>query len=166
MNSQFNREALAKSLKSHDIAYVFLGQELGARPEDSNCYFQGKVNYEFLAQSELFQRGIDRIMRGMESYRIALMCAEKDPIMCHRTILISRRIQKCGVGVGHILGDGIVEMHDTVMNRLLKQLGFPKSDMFRSKRDILDAVYRIQGEKLAYSIVEHTPSLSHMTEHP
>ena len=165
MHSQFNREALGKTLKSHSISYVFLGQELGARPDNSNYYLQGRVNYEFLAQSELFQRGLDRIGRGMESYRIALMCAEKDPIMCHRTILFSRRLRDRGVEVKHILGDGTVETHDVVMNRLLKKLGFPKSDMFRSNKDLLNDVYKIQGEKLAYSITtEHTPRTAHVTD--
>jgi len=44
VNPQFNREPLAEFLANHNIAYVFLGEELGARSRDPACYVDGKVH--------------------------------------------------------------------------------------------------------------------------
>ena len=80
MNPQFNREELEKALPAHGVAYRFLGKELGARSDDLACYEGGRVQYKRLAETELFKQGIDRVIRGMnEGFRVALMCAEKDP---------------------------------------------------------------------------------------
>lgn len=150
MNPQFNREEFKETLKRNGIAYVFLGKELGARSEDPTCYVQGKVSYARLAQTAAFREGLERIEEGMKGYRIALMCAEKDPLACHRTILVARHLRARGVEVDHILEDGTLESHDAAMARLLKQLKLPEDDMFRSKQELLEEAYRMQGERIAY----------------
>ena len=150
MNPQFNRENLKLALRENDIAYVFLGRELGARSEDPSCYVHGKVQYDRLAKSPLFQNGIDRVSEGMQDFRLALMCAEKDPLTCHRTILIARQLVKLGVRVEHILYDGTLETHEDALNRLLDQHSLSEEDMFRSRDDAIEEAYRIQGERIAY----------------
>src|SRR5579859_1320782 len=92
MHPQFDREALAASLKAEGIAYVFLGKELGARTPDSSCYEDGKVQFDRLARTASFQEGLERVREGMEQYRVALLCAEREPLACHRTILVSREL--------------------------------------------------------------------------
>ena len=104
MNAQFNREALRDLLKATNIAYVFLGRELGARSEDPECYVQGRVQYDRLARAALFQQGLTRVLQGREQHRIALLCAEKDPLTCHRGILVSRELAARGVDVEHSCG--------------------------------------------------------------
>ena len=101
-NPQFNREPLDRDLGDVGIAYVYLGKELGARSEDPACYESGRVQYN-RARTELFQGGLDRVQAGMKNYRLALMCAEKEPLGCHRTILVSRHLSARGVHVTHIL---------------------------------------------------------------
>ena len=114
---QFNKDALEASLSADKIKYVFLGRELGGRSSDPNCYANGRVQYARLAATDLFAKGIDRIIRGASEYRIALMCAEKDPLDCHRTILVSRALVDRGIAVEHILSDGQSEAHNDAMIR-------------------------------------------------
>jgi uncharacterized protein (DUF488 family) len=150
MNPQFNREPLRDALRAEGIAYVFLGKELGARSDDRSCYRDGQVQYDLLAATVSFRSGLKRVREGSEKYRVALMCAEKDPLQCHRTILISRHLVVEGVDVCHILADGTVEPHEKSIDRLMNQLRLPQSDMFRSKEEIVADAYRIQGEAIAY----------------
>lgn len=149
-NPQFNRESILKTLRDAGIAYVFLGAELGARSDDSACYVNGKVQYDRLAGTEAFQRGLDRVVEGSKSYCVALMCAEKDPLDCHRTILVARHLIERGLEVKHVLADGSVEAHDDTMKRLLQMLSLPEQDMFRSRDETISEAYAIRGQSIAY----------------
>jgi uncharacterized protein (DUF488 family) len=117
-NPQFNREALAQSLEAHGITYVFLGQELGGRPEDPALYLDGKVQYAWVAKTEAFQFGIARVVHGAEEFTLALMCAEKDPAGCHRARLVAPALAREGVVVRHILADGTIESHEELVLRM------------------------------------------------
>lgn len=152
--SEFNRENLKKCLLSTGIAYVFLGDNCGARVEDPSCYSNGKVDYNLVAKSQNFLEGINRIKRGMEQFTLALMCAEKDPITCHRTILICRNIQSDNIEVNHILSNGEVENHKDTEKRLLKLFKLHHPDLFRTEQQRLDDAYARQGEKIAYETAE------------
>ncbi|MDR2787448.1 MAG: DUF488 domain-containing protein, partial [Candidatus Accumulibacter sp.] len=101
-SSQYSKEALKLALADEQVAYVFLGKELGARSENPACYRQGKVQYELLAKEPQFAVGLDRLCTGMDRFRIALMCAEKDPLACHRAVLVARHCHEAGVAVEHI----------------------------------------------------------------
>ncbi len=118
--SQFNKENLNNSLLNYGIKYVFLGEELGARPKDKSCYVEGKAVYENIAKTPLFSQGIDRIKKGYQSYNIALMCAEKDPITCHRAVLVCQHLRVLPLDINHILQDGNLESHEHLEKRLLK----------------------------------------------
>lgn len=149
-NPQFNREALIRLLRNAGVAYVFLGAELGARSEDAACYESGKVQYDRLAETDLFKRGLHRVVEGSRAYCVALMCAEKDPLDCHRTILVARHLVDRGLEVKHILAGGAVETHDEAMRRLLQVLSLPEQDMFRSREDIIADAYSMRGQAIAY----------------
>lgn len=117
-NPQFNRERLAAALRDAGIQYVFLGQELGARPKEREYYEGDRVSYAKLAQSERFRHGLERVVAGSREHRVALMCAERDPLHCHRTLLISPELEGAGVQVTHILPDGSLEAHTQLIQRL------------------------------------------------
>ena len=153
---QFNREDLTEALKSQGIAYVFLGKELGARSDDPQCYENGRVQYRSLAETPLFQSGIKRVRDGSKSRRIALMCAEKDPLDCHRAILVARELVASGVDVAHILEDGSLEPHDETMKRLSKQLRLPAQDLFLTSEELEDQAYAAQEQRIAYVEEETT----------
>ena len=120
-NPQYNREALNEKLREQGIAYVYLGKELGGRSDDPGCYENGRVSYRLLAKTPLFRSGIERLRDGSTRNRVALMCAEKDPLNCHRTILVARELVEAGMDIGHILDNGHLETHDMTMKRLSKQ---------------------------------------------
>jgi uncharacterized protein (DUF488 family) len=154
MNPHFNREELRTALRKDGIAYVFLGKELGARSKDPSCYQQGRVQYGCLAQTELFQQGLQRVREGAQKYRIALMCAEKEPIDCHRTILVGRHIVALGSEVKHILGDGGLVGHVELMAQLVRQLRLPEEDMFVTPEEVVQEAYRLQEVRIAYNVGE------------
>jgi uncharacterized protein (DUF488 family) len=147
---QYSQSALKVALAREQIAYVFLGKELGARSETPACYRQGKVQYDLLAKEPEFAVGLDRLHMGMERFRIALMCAEKDPLDCHRAVLVARRVYEAGVPVEHIRADGRLEKHAEMEARMLNLLNMSDADMFRSRDEILVDAYRLRGEQIAY----------------
>lgn len=147
---QYSYESLKTELAKVNITYVFLGKELGVRTENSACYRQGKVQYDLLAQEPLFAQGLMRIRQGMEHYRIALMCAEKDPLECHRGILVARHLFEHGTAVHHIHAGGALENHPAMESRLLDFCKLPAGDMFNSHAQFIAQAYKIQGERIAY----------------
>lgn len=149
-NPQFNRELLSEELKAQGISYVFLGRQLGARSKDPACYEKGRVQFPRLAKTPLFLEGIERIMRGADAYRITLMCAEKDPIECHRALLVSRKLFELGIPVNHILADGAIQTHEELESRLLSICNLPDGDMFTSREEFIAQAYSIQGNRVAY----------------
>ena len=116
----FNQSPLKNLLGSEAISYVFLGDQLGARPKDPECYVEGKARYELIAATEAFAMGLERIFKGVKRHQIALMCAEQDPITCHRAILVCRYLRNTGLGIQHILKTGDLESHEHLEQRLIK----------------------------------------------
>jgi len=151
-NPQYNRESLKDNLLENGIKYVFLGKELGARSDDPTCYQDGKVQYDRLAKTELFQLGLERLLKGTRDYNIALVCAEKDPLECHRTILVARELERKGCSISHILETGEIETHDEAIERLIKRLNAdPDYDLFLTKEEIRNQAYSKQAEKISYT---------------
>lgn len=151
-NPQYNRSTLSKALADQGIRYVFLGEELGARCRDESCYVDNKVQFDRLAATQLFCSGIARVVEGSKSFRLALMCAEKDPLDCHRTILVARELEKLGHDVQHIHADGSLEAHQHAMARLINQLLLQRgdNDLFQPDTTLLDKAYADQAQRIAY----------------
>jgi len=111
--SQFDREPLEAALKRAGLKYLFLGKELGGHPDDPSWYdADGHVVYERVAGSSRFLEGIERLERGVEKFRVAILCSEENPARCHRRLLVSRVLASRGIAVDHIRGDGRVQTED------------------------------------------------------
>jgi uncharacterized protein (DUF488 family) len=149
-NPQFNKAALQESLKPQRIKYVFLGRELGARSDDPASYENGRVHYARLARTTLFKTGLNRVIEGAGKYRLALMCAEKEPLECHRTLLVARALVERGVVVEHILADGSLETYENALTRLLDLLGLPQQDLFRGRQQLIEEAMARQEERIAF----------------
>jgi uncharacterized protein (DUF488 family) len=151
MHHQFDREDLNEALKREGVAYSFLGEELGGRPKDDACYEDGRVQYQYVANTQSFKRGIERVLAGSQRYRVALMCAEREPIECHRGLLIAPELEKSGVSVVHIHSDGTLETHAEAVQRLLDSFGLRKQSLFLSGSDLIEEAYTKQRERVAHS---------------
>ena len=148
-NPQFNRKSLDAALQAQGIAYCFMGQALGGRPEDRSCYENGRVRYDRLAQTPLYRGGIEQVIETAEIERIALMCAEKEPLDCHRTLLVGRSLAACGVAVAHILADGTLEPHDDTMDRLLDSVKLPRGDLLYSREELIAEALALKEGRIA-----------------
>jgi uncharacterized protein (DUF488 family) len=161
---QFNRGALAARLRADGIAYSFLGEELGGRPKARAFYRAGIADYERMASAAAFQRGLVRVIEGARKYRIALMCAEQDPLDCHRCLLVARALQERGMAAGHILSDGRTVSQSEIEDRLLSMSGRGQDDLFSSRAERLASAYREQARKVAFAEPLHRPTGSQGAE--
>ena len=141
----FNREALRTELERQGIAYVFLGDALGGRAADPDCYDHGRVDYQRVAATPAFRQGLERLAKGVEKFTVALLCAEKDPLSCHRTILVCRNMRTSDLSIRHILSDGRVEPHDATEMRLLQMVSLPQDDLFTEPADLLERACDLRG---------------------
>lgn len=144
---QFNKDALAAALRAAGIEYVFLGKELGGRPDDPACYEDGCVDFKRIAERKEFRQGIEHLVASASKYRVAMMCAEKDPIQCHRAILVSRNLKKHNVQINHILADGNIEEHAEAERRLVEMLKIEPT-LFEST-EAVEKAYDEQAGKMS-----------------
>jgi uncharacterized protein (DUF488 family) len=146
---QFNREILDRALRGANIRYVFLGDELGARRAERECYVDGVARYDRIARTAAFHAGLERVQTGADRFRLALMCAERDPLECHRTILICRQFRN-NMDIRHILGDGRIETHTDAETRLLAEEKVPGDDLFTPREQLIAKAYDRRGNKIAF----------------
>jgi uncharacterized protein (DUF488 family) len=147
----FNKQSLMASLSNQGIKYVFLGDELGARRSEPECYRDSKVDYSLVANLTSFQCGLERLAIGCKTIRIALMCAEKDPLTCHRSILVARHLQTRPSQILHILANGKIENHADSEQRLLLECNLAEPDLFVSDQERLQLAYEIRANQIAYT---------------
>lgn len=137
----FNREELCRTLNQVEIKYLYLGKELGGRPEEEEFYDdEGHVLYYRFAESAIFLGGIERLERGIRHYRVALMCSEENPSICHRHLLVGRVMAGRGALIQHIRGDGTIQADSELQvpahyQRSLFDL--PEENTWKSLRSVL-----------------------------
>jgi uncharacterized protein (DUF488 family) len=145
---RFSRQALAERLASDDITYLPLGDALGGRPRDPRLYRDGVADYEAMAVTPEFRGGLAQVREAMARQRVCLMCAERDPLECHRCLLVTRALAEQGLAAGHILNDGTIEPHTTTEQRLLALTGADE-DLFRDRAARLADAYRQRARGIA-----------------
>jgi uncharacterized protein (DUF488 family) len=157
---QFNRDALRNELRLDKIAYVFLGDELGGRPKDKQFFCDGVADYEKMARTPNFSKGLQRVLEGAKNYRIAMMCSEHDPLECHRCLLVGRALHEGGVVVRHILFDGTVVSQADLEERIMESSNRGEGDLFEGREMRRAAAYRKQASKVAYSERKTSPRIT------
>lgn len=150
-NPQYNRSALSLSLQGVGIDYVYRGNELGGRPRDPACYEDGRVRYDRMTGTGVFRRGLALVKSDAAQGRVALMCAERDPLDCHRTLLVAPVLVADGLEVLHVLGDGTLETHDQTMDRLLAGYDLEaEGDMFTSREEFIARAVERRTQDVGY----------------
>ena len=116
---EFSKEALERALKQQGIRYVYLGDALGGRPADPDCYVDDKVDYERVKGKAFYQAGIERVQAAWQrGLRFVLLCSEGKPEQCHRSKLIGETLAGLGIPVAHIDEQDQLRSQDEVIQRL------------------------------------------------
>jgi uncharacterized protein (DUF488 family) len=144
----FSGRALAERLARESIAYLALGDALGGRPHDPKFYCDGVVDYDAMAAAPAFLAGLDRVADATQRHRLCLMCREREPLDCHRCLLVARALAGRGLSLGHILADGTIEPQAETEQRLLALAGADK-DLFRDRPALLADAYRRRARTVA-----------------
>ena len=120
---QYNKENLLAALKRKNIKYVYKGDQLGGRYMESDLlYPDGTVDYSKVSKTKEFQGGIQSVIRNIKKgLNIALMCSEKDPLNCHRFLLVAKALSKYGVQVEHILDNGKIIVQTDLEKSLVQE---------------------------------------------
>lgn len=153
----FDQTELEKTLSIAGICYMFLGEELGGRPEDPKAYrSDGLVDYQTWRKSWPFQVGIQRVLKEIAQNDLALMCAEEDPLNCHRFLMICPELVTAGVEPYHIRRGGIIESQREAEDRLLQSqqlAAVAGASLFSNDREAaLEEAYFAQSKKCAFRI--------------
>lgn len=153
----YNKPNIEKTLKLAGIYYRNYATEFGARQENKVFYSsEGYLDFDVFSKSEQFQTGVKKMVNSAgKGYKIAFMCAEKEPIQCHRAILVARVFDKMGFSVIHLLPNG-VEKDQRIIEKELLQKYYPNSDKMTlfgdqtSEEECIDAAYRKQNQQIGY----------------
>lgn len=170
--AHFNKDALEESLAAEGVRYVYMGAELGGRPADPSCYDAGRVRYDRVARTDDFLFGIQTLLRDANERKVALMCAEKEPLDCHRTLLVAHALTaEYGLdreAMRHVLPDGRDESHADVMSRLLENPKALQYDLFApaggadEMAEAVERAVRQRADKVAYA--RRWPSVAEQPE--
>lgn len=161
----YNRPYLQSWLSRVGVKYSFAGRTLGGRPENPALYVGAQVSYELVASTESFVTSLRRIALGARSARVALLCAEVDPIECHRFLLVGRALHARWFDVRHILPDGRLESHSEAERRMLEATGLEQADAFSAADDALTVAYDRQARRFAFTKIS-TAYFPHRLESP
>jgi uncharacterized protein (DUF488 family) len=149
---QFSREPFARSLAEAGLRYVFLGDALGARPEEPDLRdAQGRADFARIAATPRFRAGLDRVRHEAARERVALLCAERDPADCHRTLLVGRHLRRDpSLRILHLRADGELETQDQVEERLVRRAGLAQAELFGGPADPVEHAYEVLGRRIAH----------------
>lgn len=160
-HTDYNKEILQKTLKDNNIFYRNYKNEFGARQTDRQYYPEGYLSFSLFVKSEAFQSGMNKIINAIPlGYTFALMCSEKDPLTCHRTIMVAREFHKNNIGIKHILSDKTTISQEDIENRLVKMYFSDRDQVSffgetKSFEELVDDAYEIQNRKIGYRFDEN-----------
>ncbi len=106
-NPQYNRERFKDALAERGIDYLWFGDRLSGRPTEPEFHGpDGKVLWDKLRRWPALHEALAEVLHNASDKRLALVCAEEDPMRCHRRFLLTPPLAEQGANVVHIRGDG------------------------------------------------------------
>ena len=154
---QYNTKELEQHLNSKQIYYIYMGKEFGARKNDRQLFTDGYVDFEKVIKDAHFQKGVERIEKGLDqNYKIAFMCAEKDPFDCHRCLMVARAFNELGHNIINIREDGNYETQEQIKDRLLDMYFPAKNQLFlefapkKNTPELISEAYLLRNREIAY----------------
>jgi len=161
---EYNKPVFSKILEVNKIIYRNYKKEFGARQENSIYYPNGYLDFSMFTKSQVFIEGMEKIIKAIPlGYKFVLMCSEKDPVTCHRNIMVAKAFYDKGVSINNILSDGSIITQSDVENRLI-DIYYPDRDQLTffgeqlSYAEMIKNCYRFQNEKIGYRIDEEEES--------
>jgi uncharacterized protein (DUF488 family) len=130
---------------AQNISYTYMGDRLGGRYDDRTLFFKtGVVDYNKVRKTTRFQQGIEDLFTLIRNGKtVAVMCTEKDPLDCHRFLLVSHSlVQQKNVEIDHILAEG-----NTISNSDLEQKLLQKYGNVPTER-----LYELRNQDVGYSV--------------
>lgn len=155
--TDFNRESLEMDLENAGIGYMHMGGALGGRPRSLDLYDPDWIaDYELMATTEDFDDDIRQLERIAEERVVCLLCSERQPEDCHRTLLVSEALVRREISARHILATGLLEDHESVVERLMieyqRKAKSPDMGMFPSREQTRKAALRWQAKQVAFRL--------------
>ena len=152
----FNEKQLSHYLNSINVNYANMGKYFGARQTQKEYYSQeGYLDFELFRESDLFQIGLNTTLKLLENSNVLLLCMERDPIDCHRAIMVGRGFELSRIKVNHILFDSTIITQDELNHRLLDKY-FPARDQLslfsnqEKDNELLIKAYRNRNKEVGY----------------
>jgi uncharacterized protein (DUF488 family) len=155
-HEEFNKKNIESELKIRSIIYRNYQDEFGARQLNTAFYSDGYLNFRTFSNSKIFMSGISKVIAGTNAgYTIVLMCAEKDPVNCHRNIMVARKLHEMGYEIRNLLSDGTYELQTDLEMRLVDKY-FPDRNQMSllseqlSIGEMIDTCYEIRNREIGY----------------
>lgn len=157
----YNKEQLSSFLSAKGIKYSFMGKFFGARPDNLELYNEeGYLDFEKTSHSDLFLKGMENVKLGLKrENNIVLMCTEKDPMDCHRAIMVARAFSLDGIEAKHILPNGNFQTQRELDERLLDryfpdraQLSLFDYNKVISEEENIKIAYRKRNKEIGYHL--------------
>lgn len=154
----FNKENLQNILRRKGIIYRNYKFEFGAQQEDLQYHTDGYLDFAKYTKSKSFIEGVEKIEAGIKmGYTFVLMCAEKDPSTCHRSIMVAREFYNSGYVIKNILSDSSYELQDDIEQRLVDEF-FPDRNQISffpenlSWEEMVHRSYKCRNSEIGYRL--------------
>lgn len=159
-NIQYNREAFKESLKKDNIAYIYMGNEFGAKRQTKESYNEeGYADFTKVIKEDIFLKGVERLKKGIEmGYKIVLLAAMQDPIRCHRSIMLGRYLNQNGFNIKYILHEGNLGNQNDIEESLLNKYFIDRNQLSidtllgtsKTRDDMIEEGYMLANKDIGY----------------
>lgn len=160
---EYSRRDLKRYLNDVGIKYAFFGDELGARPKERSVYVGGQAVHNLIADKDFFKAGLNRLKKGISDHNLALLCSEREPLECHRAILVCRHLPEIRDYIVHIHTDGHVETQEELEHRLVALHNLeplPLLGEVKSWEAVVSEAYDRQSSRIAFTEAKAETSMS------